>query len=218
MEGAFHQCGIIGCIKFPLSWIVLLHLHMDWIAVRPLRPYAHRSGRAQPPRTSAPRGGAVQALQPWQFHRDHWVGAAMVANVCSIFSLYTPFMRRYGAHRKLRNWRFLVPKILRNDRTIWIADAHQGDENRCLRKERERNAHPPALPLRRATLPPEASPPLDTLAAQLAPQHSHAEQSKTEQANCRARIRNRNRVERRSSISLAICVNRLGERKRRNDS
>ena len=31
-------------------------------------------------------------------------------------------------------------------RTIWIVDAHQGDEKRCLRKERERNAHPPALP------------------------------------------------------------------------
>ena len=68
-------------------WIVLVHLHMDWIAVRRLRPYAHRLGRAQPPRTSAPRGGAVQVLQPRQLHRDHWVGAAMVANVCSIFAV-----------------------------------------------------------------------------------------------------------------------------------
>ena len=67
-------------------------------------------------------------------------------------------------------------------RTIWIADAHQGDEKRCLKKERERNAHPPALPLRRAILPP--NPPLDTLAAQFAPQHRHAEQSATEQRNC----------------------------------
>jgi hypothetical protein len=67
-------------------WIVLPHVHMDWIAVRRLRPYAHLLGRAQPPRTSAPRGGAVQALQPRQLHRDHWVGAAMVANVCSIFA------------------------------------------------------------------------------------------------------------------------------------
>ena len=25
-----------------------------------------------------------------------------------------------------------------NGRTIWIADAHQGDEKRCLEKERER--------------------------------------------------------------------------------
>ena len=32
-------------------------------------------------------------------------------------------------------------------RTIWIADAHRGDGQRCLRKERDRIAHPPALPL-----------------------------------------------------------------------
>ena len=68
-------------------WIVLPHVHMDWIAVRRLRPYAHLLGRAQPPRTSAPRGGAVQALQPRQLHRDHLVGAAMVANVCLIFAV-----------------------------------------------------------------------------------------------------------------------------------
>ena len=73
---------------------------------------------------------------------------------------------------------------------MWIADAHQGDEKRCLKKERERNAHPPALPLRRAILPPERRPPLDTLAAQFALQHRHAEQSATEQRNCRAVIGN----------------------------
>jgi hypothetical protein len=51
-----------------------------------------------------------------------------------------------------------VSAIDSNGRPIWIADAHQGDEKRCLKKERERNAHPPALPLRRAILPPKAAP------------------------------------------------------------
>jgi hypothetical protein len=51
-----------------------------------------------------------------------------------------------------------VSAIDSNGRPIWIADAHQGDEKRCLKKERERNAHPLALPLRRAILPPEGSP------------------------------------------------------------
>ena len=41
--------------------------------------------------------------------------------------------------------RFYV--INSNGRTIWIADAHRGDKKRCLEKERERNARPPALPL-----------------------------------------------------------------------
>ena len=50
-------------------------------------PESGALGRAQPPRTSAPRGGAVQALQPRQLHRDHLVGAAMVANVCLIFAV-----------------------------------------------------------------------------------------------------------------------------------
>jgi hypothetical protein len=45
-----------------------------------------------------------------------------------------------------------------NGRTIWIADAHRGDEKRCLKKERERNAHPPALPLLKGLPPPEGSP------------------------------------------------------------
>ena len=84
---SFHRCGYHRLYQVSVVWIVLLHLHMDRIAVRRLRPYAHRLGRAQPPRTSAPRGGAVQALQPRQLHRDHWVGAAMVANVCSIFAV-----------------------------------------------------------------------------------------------------------------------------------
>ena len=51
-----------------------------------------------------------------------------------------------------------VSAIDSNGRTIWIADAHQGDEKRCLKKERERKRHPPALPLRRAILPPKAAP------------------------------------------------------------
>ena len=59
-----------------------------------------------------------------------------------------------------------------------------------LKKERERNAHPPALPLRRAIPSPEGSPPLDTLAAQFAPQDNQAERSETEQGKCRACIGN----------------------------
>jgi hypothetical protein len=30
------------------------------------------------------------------------------------------------------------------DRAFWIAEAHRGDGKRCLKKERERNAHSPA--------------------------------------------------------------------------
>ena len=56
---SFHQCGYHRLYQVSAVWFVLLHLHIDWIAVRPLRPYAHRLGRAQPPRTSALRGGAV---------------------------------------------------------------------------------------------------------------------------------------------------------------
>ena len=84
-------------------WIVLLHLHRDWIAVRRLRPYAHRLGRAQPPRTSAPRRGAGQALQPRQLHRDQWVGAAKGANVCSIFAVCVRILcissPSFGSHK-----------------------------------------------------------------------------------------------------------------------
>jgi hypothetical protein len=53
---------------------------------------------------------------------------------------------------------------------IWIADAHQGDEKRCLREERERNAHPPALPLLKGSPPPEGKPDLKTLPASLGKQ------------------------------------------------
>jgi hypothetical protein len=55
-----------------------------------------------------------------------------------------------------------------------------------LKKERELNAYPPALPLRRAILPRRQSPPLETLAAQFAPQGNQAERSETEQGKCRA--------------------------------
>ena len=37
-----------------------------------------------------------------------------------------------------------VSAIDSNGRTFWIADAHRGDGKRCLKKERERNAHSPA--------------------------------------------------------------------------
>ena len=50
-----------------------------------------------------------------------------------------------------------VSAIDSNGRTIWIADAYQGDEKRCLKKERERNAHAPALPYE-GLLPPKAAP------------------------------------------------------------
>ena len=35
-----------------------------------------------------------------------------------------------------------VSAIDSSERTIWIADAHQGDEKRCLKKERERSIRP----------------------------------------------------------------------------
>jgi hypothetical protein len=48
---------------------------------------------------------------------------------------------------KKAGWSYgYVSAIDSNGRTIWIADAHQGEEKRCLGKERERNAHPPAFP------------------------------------------------------------------------
>jgi hypothetical protein len=83
-----------------------------------------------------------------------------------------------------------------NQRTILARSCEAGralrriPQPRCLKKEHERNAHPPALPLRRAFFPPKGSPPLDTLAAQFAPQHRHAEQSETEQGKCRTCIGN----------------------------
>ena len=50
----FTNAGITGCIKFPLYGL-LSCCTCTWIGLpyRPLRPYAHRLGRAQPPRTSA---------------------------------------------------------------------------------------------------------------------------------------------------------------------
>jgi hypothetical protein len=46
--------------------------------------------------------------------------------------------------------------LIPTGRTIWIADAHQGDEKRCLKKERERIR--PRSPLLKGYPPPEGSP------------------------------------------------------------
>ena len=61
----------------------------------------------------------------------------------------------------------------------------------CLKNECERNAHPPALPLRKGHHPPEGSPPLDTLAAQFAPQGNQAERNRIVERNCRPAIGHR---------------------------
>jgi len=48
----------------------------------------------------------------------------------------------------------------------------------------------PRSPYEGLSFPRKAAPPLDTLAAQFAPQHRHAEQSETEQGKCRTCIGN----------------------------
>ena len=54
----------------------------------------------------------------------------------------------------------VVSAIDSSGRTIWIADAHRGDEKRCLEKERERQCHPGRSRSHEkgAVLPPEKQP------------------------------------------------------------
>jgi hypothetical protein len=87
------------------------------------------------------------------------------------------------ARNRMKNWEVIADNLSKagcsygyvsaidsNGRTIWIADAHQGDEKRCLKKERERNTHPPALPLVEGLSSPRRQPDLKTLAASLGKQ------------------------------------------------
>jgi hypothetical protein len=46
-----------------------------------------------------------------------------------------------------------------NGRMTWIADAHQGEEKQCLRKERERDCHPTArAPMKKGLSSPRRQP------------------------------------------------------------
>jgi hypothetical protein len=64
---------------------------------------------------------------------------------------------------KKRGWSLgYVSAIDSNGRTIWIADAHQGDEKRCLEKERERRKKDARAPTQCVHSFYELSPPQET--------------------------------------------------------
>jgi hypothetical protein len=73
---------------------------------------------------------------------------------------------------------------------IWIADAHQGDEERCLKKNASVMRIRPRSRYERLSSP-RRQPPLDTLAAQFAPQGNQAERSESEQGKGRSCVGNR---------------------------